>query len=124
MPVAVERLPLKLTPDPSRVIMRFFGTGNEKRVRDIINRVLRFSESEVEDLLTELGRTFCPKHARLFDVFAEHYDMIRGAVPEGAKPTESRRLLLGARRQGGADCQTQEHGKSFPTQHRRGLRIE
>ena len=96
MSVAVERLPLKLTPDPSRVIMRFFGTGNDRRVREIIGRVMAFPESQVETLLDELGRNFRPKHERLDEAFAEHFDMIRGAVPEDSKLTESRRLLLGA----------------------------
>ncbi len=96
MSVSIERLPLELTPDPSRVIMRFFGTGNEKRVRDIIGRVLTFPEDQVGKLLEELGRTFCPKHDRLFEVFAEHFDTIRGAVPLDSDLTESRRLLLGA----------------------------
>jgi predicted GH43/DUF377 family glycosyl hydrolase len=96
MSVAVERLTLKLMPDPSRVIMKFFGTGNVNRVREIIVRVLGFPESQVENLLEELDRNFRPKHERLFEVFAEHFDMIRGAVPVDSELTESRRLLLGA----------------------------
>jgi predicted GH43/DUF377 family glycosyl hydrolase len=47
-------------------------------------------------LLEELGRTFGPKHRRLLEVFAEHFDMVRGAVPIESNLTESRRLLLGA----------------------------
>ena len=96
MSVSVERLPLKLTPDPSRVIMRFFGTGNDKRVREIIGRVMAFPESQVENLLDELGRNFRPKHESLDEALAEHFDMIREAVPNGSDLTESRRLLLGA----------------------------
>src|SRR5690348_3827984 len=96
MPVAVERLPLKLTPDPSRVIMRFFGTGNDERVREVVGRVLAIAEAQVGDLLNDLHRNVRPKHPRLFEVFAEHFEMIRGVVPADPEPTESRRLLLGA----------------------------
>ncbi len=96
MSVAVERLPLNLTPDPSRVIMRFFGTGNDKRVREIIGRVMAFPESQVESLLDEIGRNFRPKHERLDEALVEHFEMIQGAVPDGSELTESRRLLLGA----------------------------
>ena len=96
MPVALEPLPLELVPDPGRVIMRFFGTGNDRRVREIIDRVLAFPEAQVEALLEGLDRSFRPKHEGLFEVFAEHFDMIRGAVPDGRELSESRRLLLGA----------------------------
>ncbi len=96
MTVNVERLPLKLTPDPGRVMMRFFGTGNVDRARDIIRRVLDFPESQVESLLSELDRTFRPKHRKLFEVFAEHFDMLRDSIPTDAMLTRSRRLLLGA----------------------------
>lgn len=96
MSVTVERLPLKLTPDPSRVIMRFFGTGNDKRVRDIIGRVMTFPETQVENLLEELDRSFRSKHESLIEVFAEHYEMIREAVSDGFELTKSRQLLLGA----------------------------
>ena len=72
-------------PDPGRVIMRFFGTGNTQRARDIINRVLAFSETEVQALVAGLDRDFHPKHPRLFEVFAEHYAMIRGSVWKPAR---------------------------------------
>src|SRR5438105_3197035 len=96
MPIPIERLALRLAPDPGRVIMRFFGTGNMERAQAIIRRVLAFSEAEVEALLAGLDRDFRPKHEKLFEVFAEHYEMIRGSVPGDAVLSQSRQLLLGA----------------------------
>ena len=40
----VTRLPLRLAPDSSRVITRFFSPGDQKRSREIIERVLAFPE--------------------------------------------------------------------------------
>ena len=39
MSAIVTRLPLRLTPDSSRVITRFFSPGDLNRSREIIERV-------------------------------------------------------------------------------------
>ncbi len=96
MSIAVEHLPLKLEPDPSRVIMRVFGTGNVNHCRDLINRVLKYPEPEIERLLAGLATDFEADHPRLFEVFGDHYDLVRGYLPEGSELTRSRQLLLGA----------------------------
>src|SRR5262249_37560758 len=96
MTVPVERLAMRLTPDPGRVITRFFGTGNDNRARDIVQRVLAFSDREVDALLTTLERDFSPKHQQLIEVFAEHFERIRGILPGDVPLSEPRRLLLGA----------------------------
>jgi predicted GH43/DUF377 family glycosyl hydrolase len=87
---------MRLTPDPGRVITRFFGAGNDNRARDIVQRVLAFSEREVDALLTTLERDFSPKHQQLVEVFAEHFERIRGILPGDVPLSEARRLLLGA----------------------------
>ncbi len=77
----VTRLPLRLTPDSSRVITRFFNPGDLKRSRDIIERVLTFPEHDIEERLAELERTFGPNHPDLQQVFAEHLQQIQAAIP-------------------------------------------
>ena len=96
MPVPVTRLPLRLNPDPQRVISRLFCPGDIKRSRDIFARVEAFPDEEVERLLAGLERDFRQHHADLRGILAEHYEEIRTMI--GASPTESqaRRLLLGA----------------------------
>ena len=96
MSIAVEHLSLKLEPDPSRVIMRAFGTGSVNRSCHTINRVLKYPEPEVERLLAGLASDFESDHPRLFEVFGDHYELIRSNLPEGQELTRSRQLLLGA----------------------------
>ncbi len=81
MAIAVTRLPLHLTPDPSRVITRLFSPGDTNRIREIITRILAFPETEVVALLAELERGFSGKHPDLLDVFTEHYEQVRGDIP-------------------------------------------
>jgi predicted GH43/DUF377 family glycosyl hydrolase len=94
--ITVEHLPLKLEPDPRRVIMRFFGLGDVNRTRRVIGRVLKYPEPEVDRLLEGLAGDFQPKHPKLFETFAEHYLQVRGYLPEGPEPNRARQLLLGA----------------------------
>jgi predicted GH43/DUF377 family glycosyl hydrolase len=94
--IAVEHLPLNLKPDPSRVIMRVFGAGSVNRSRHTIDRVLKYPEPEIERLLAGLKTDFESDHPRLFEVFGDHYELIRSNLPEGQELTRSRQLLLGA----------------------------
>ena len=98
MSVPVTRLPLHLTPDPSRVITRLFYPGDTKRIESIIARILEFSENEVVKQLDELKRGFSGKHPDLLEVFSEHYEHIRGNIPAEAESrlSEARRLYIGA----------------------------
>ena len=53
MTVHVKRLPIQLRPDSSRVITRFFGPGEENRIRDIIGRLLAIPEADRRDAAGE-----------------------------------------------------------------------
>ena len=52
--VKIERVSEQLDPDPRRVIPRFFGPGDEKRLRGIIERIRALDRSAVSDLLSSL----------------------------------------------------------------------
>ena len=54
MSVQVRRLPIQLLPDATRVITRFFGPGEENRIRDIVGRLLAVSETAVAALVANL----------------------------------------------------------------------
>jgi predicted GH43/DUF377 family glycosyl hydrolase len=92
----VTRLPLKLTPDPGRVITRFFGPGDVNRSRGIIDRILAFPEEEIEERLAELERTFGVNHPDLHDVFADHFQQIAAEVAVDSSLSRSRKLFIGA----------------------------
>ncbi len=96
MPVSVTRLPLRLNPDPARVITRLFCPGDLKRSRDIFARVEAISEEEVAGLLANLKRDFDQQHRDLEGVFAEHYEEIRAMIGAPTGKSKDRQLLLGA----------------------------
>jgi predicted GH43/DUF377 family glycosyl hydrolase len=96
MPVPVTRLPLRIGPDPNRLITRFFLPGDKNRVHDIIARSLAIPENEIESLTTELIATFRRKHPDLIETLADHFERVRGEVPATAVLSEARERWIGA----------------------------
>src|SRR5215813_6144341 len=62
MTVHVRRLPILLLPDASRVITRYFGLGEENRIRDVVGRILAVPETTVAAIVANLERDFRPIH--------------------------------------------------------------
>ena len=70
MTVHATRLPIRLLPDPRRVITRFFAPGEENRIRDIIERLCGIPRVEVETIVERLRRSFQPMHPDIDDRFS------------------------------------------------------
>lgn len=92
----VKRLPVRLDPDPGRVIVRQFVPGDQARIRDIIERALVLSEPEVDRIVVRLAESFVGRHRNLADTVVEHYDAVKHYVRDEASLSEGRRLLIGA----------------------------
>jgi predicted GH43/DUF377 family glycosyl hydrolase len=94
--VQVRRLPIQLLPDASRVITRYFGPGEENRIRDVVGRILAVPETAVAGLVANLERDFRPIHPDIDAVFLEHYEAVKHHLPPGAPISDERRRLIGA----------------------------
>jgi predicted GH43/DUF377 family glycosyl hydrolase len=96
MPVSVHRLPIKLEPDPTRVITRYFCPGDLKRAREIIERVLTFPTEEIDKSLAALEQSFSASHPDLSEIFQEHFQQVHAAIPVDSKLTQTQRSFIGA----------------------------
>jgi predicted GH43/DUF377 family glycosyl hydrolase len=96
MPVQVTRLPIQLVPDAKRVITRFFGPGDENRMKGIITRLLAIPAAELEALLESVESSFLPLHPDIDDVFLQHFEKVKHCVPSSAKISDELRRLIGA----------------------------
>jgi len=96
MSVNVRRLPIQLLPDSSRVITRYFGLGEENRIRDVVGRLLAVPETAVTDLVAKLERDFQPIHPNIDDVFLEHYEAVKHHIPVNGPISDGRRRFIGA----------------------------
>ena len=96
MMVQVTRLPIQLMPDPSRVITRFFGPGDENRIRDIIKRLSAIADVEIESLLSSIKRNFEPLHPDIDDVFLRHFELVEHHITSPGEVSDRLRQLIGA----------------------------
>lgn len=93
--LAVRRLPLRLTRDPSHTITRFFWLGSA-RARKIIDRVIGLDDEQVAQLLAATVQDFQHLPHDLDSLFLKHYEeAARRVILPPALSTE-RRQLIGA----------------------------
>ncbi|TDJ18318.1 MAG: glycosidase, partial [Gammaproteobacteria bacterium] len=94
--VKIDRVSEQLDPDPSRVIPRFFGPGDEKRLRGIIGRIRALDRSEASNLLSGLKRSFQKKHPDLAAIARSNYGAVKHLISDEHDLDEERQLLIGA----------------------------
>jgi predicted GH43/DUF377 family glycosyl hydrolase len=99
MQVNVTRKDSKFTPDPSRVIARFFHLSNERSI-NIIRMVLAMSDKEIYIALSQVLRGYSRRHRNISLIFESHFNKLAGLFVEmGVKPGKvdrSRKALIGS----------------------------
>src|SRR5258705_10275742 len=99
MRLPVERKTVKIYPDPTRVIARFFFYG-ENRAKDIIKKVMGLKEQDVACIVLPLLQEFSKRHRKITNIFSRHCDRLKKIMAEmGINPSDIsqyRRLLIGS----------------------------
>ena len=97
-----RRDPLRLAPDPSRVIAQLFVPGHalagehEGRASGVVEHVLALDDDEVTATLADVTARFGGRHRDLAGTFRHHADRIANRLAPGTELSAERRLLLGA----------------------------
>ena len=96
-----DRFPVRrsgkyLRPDNSRMLLRPFLPGGDRRLREIIQRILEMSPSEVEGGLQNVMRCLSHKHAGIEAVFSNRYRQLAHLMPPATEPSPLQSLLIGA----------------------------
>lgn len=91
----MERSPLRILPDPKRVIVRPFFPGGDERTDAVLRRVLALSEAEAERVLCEVRRDFVDRHRDLETVFTQNFRLARSRL-NGQDVSHTRQQLIGA----------------------------
>ena len=92
----VKRKKMKIVGDNSRVITLPHVPSKIPRINNIIKRVLKLSESEVEKQLEETLRLFSDRHRNLEELLMRHYDRVSEYVIKKETITRKQKLLIGA----------------------------
>jgi predicted GH43/DUF377 family glycosyl hydrolase len=103
-PPVLERLPVTLSPDPGRVILRPFLPAPEPRahhptdlprVARIVDRILALPEPACAELARALSADFDARHRDLTTKLLAHAEMVAACVPTDRPLSAARRLLIG-----------------------------
>jgi predicted GH43/DUF377 family glycosyl hydrolase len=93
--IKVTRLRLRIEPDPSRVIPRFFGAEEAKTQRRI-ERVLSLDDESVTRILGDLERDYAGQHIDINGVWKSHFERVESQLPQVDGLNGDRKRLIGA----------------------------
>jgi len=99
MRLSVERKPIRINPDPKRVIARFFFIGND-RAKDLIKRVMTLDEDTVFCILSPLLQEYSKRHRNITRALDRNCDKLKPLFKElkldYKRLTRYRKLLIGS----------------------------
>ena len=100
MAITVNRLKPFFSPDPKRVIVRFFMPGGETRAKKIIKRIVDMQEEDAVQVLNQTLRDFSNRHRNITKIFLKHFEKVVPLFEQVGLDAESlskeRKLLTGA----------------------------
>ncbi|MGL2994297.1 response regulator [Flavobacterium sp. TSSA_36] len=100
MTINVKRLVNYFSPDPKRVIVRFFMPGGEERAKKIITRIHNLEEEDVIQVLNQTLRDFSNRHRNITKVFLNHFEKVSFLFEQididSLQLSKERKLLIGA----------------------------
>ncbi len=92
----VERLPLTLTANPQRVLLRRYSGAGVDQARNIISRVLALPEDVLVEFLGRILGEFEDRHEEFRNALLERFAEIQHLLSTDQELSESRRMMLGA----------------------------
>ena len=96
MPIAIRRVPTRIEPDQSRVLLRPFNPGDSERAAGIVERIRSIPEEEVILLLKEVSADFARRHQNIYLSFLKRFEQVCDTLREDTEFSEARRQLIGA----------------------------
>jgi predicted GH43/DUF377 family glycosyl hydrolase len=95
MALKINRTRIRLNPDYTKVIPRFFNTGNERSLM-IIQQILQLENDAVEALFNNIFSEFSKRYKNIQTIFFNHFHKTQHLITDRTKLTESKKLLIGA----------------------------
>jgi predicted GH43/DUF377 family glycosyl hydrolase len=99
MRLSIERKPIRINPDPKRVIARFFFNGND-RAKEVIQRVMNISEEIAFSIVSPILQEYSKRHRNITRVLNRHCSKLKPLFVEldidFDTLTVSKKLLIGS----------------------------
>lgn len=81
MRLSIERKPVRVNPDPKRVIARFFFNGND-RAKEVIQRVMELTEDQAFGIISPLLQEYSKRHRNITRVLNRHCGKLKNLFEE------------------------------------------
>src|SRR4051812_18374334 len=81
MRLSIERKPIRINPDPKRVIARFFFNGND-RAKEVIQRVMSISEDVAFGIVSPLLQEYSKRHRNITRALNRHCSKLKPLFAE------------------------------------------
>lgn len=95
----VIRKNVQFIPDSSRVVARFFNTGDE-RTQLLVGRIMSMSDENANTALENVLRDFAGRHNDISQIFLRHFSNIEGLLEainlDSKNISEQRKMLIGS----------------------------
>ncbi len=99
MEVSVIRKDVKFIPDSSRVVARYFNSGDQ-RTKELVGRILAMSNFDVAHTMEQINRGFARRHRNISAIFYKHYENIKHLIAEmqidEGQLSEEKKQLIGS----------------------------
>jgi predicted GH43/DUF377 family glycosyl hydrolase len=101
-PITVTRSEVRLVPDPRRTIAKPYVPADsglherERRVEEVLNRILALSPGEVKQTLEEVRTGFADRHADLDEILQRGFIAVADEIPDPAGLSDDLRRVIGA----------------------------
>ncbi|WP_426668476.1 glycoside hydrolase family 130 protein [Mucilaginibacter sp. McL0603] len=99
MRISVERKPVRVNPDPKRVIARFFFNGND-RAKEVIQRVMSIDEEITFGIVSPILQEYSKRHRNITRILSRHCSKLKPLFAElnidYDTLTVYRKLLIGS----------------------------
>jgi len=99
MRISIERKPVRVNPDPKRVIARFFFNGND-RAKEVIQRVMSIDEEITFGIVSPILQEYSKRHRNITRILSRHCSKLKPLFAElnidYDTLTVYRKLLIGS----------------------------
>jgi predicted GH43/DUF377 family glycosyl hydrolase len=99
MKVPVIRKNVMFKPDSSRVVARFFMSGDQ-RIQELVGHIMTMDEQQVNHTLEQIFRGSARRHRNISAIFLKHFENIRDQIDgmqiDHAKLSDERKMLIGS----------------------------
>jgi len=94
--IPVNKLPIRIVPSSTRMLIRPFVPGNISQVEHILFRIFSIPEEEQKKMLSCILDRIGASHDIIRSIFLRNFENVKSRIPSNMQMSEERKQLIGA----------------------------